>query len=221
MFGDGYCVEPSARFGKVLLMPDVSDAEVIVQSWSTPEAFGMIFDRHFASIHRYVARRLSATDADDVAGEVFRIAFEKRRGFDSSRVSALPWLYGITSNLVLKHRRREARALRAMARYRTVHQPQRWNGNVEDLVDARLDAQRSHKHVVEALLQLTGEERDLVLLAVFADLTYRELAEATGLPEGTVRSKLSRSKAKLRERLGPIGEELAEPPTSPAEGGTQ
>lgn len=202
-------------------MPELSDADVIADSWANPELFAAIFDRHFSAIHRYLARRLSPADADELAGEVFRIAFEKRRGYDPSRSSALPWLFGITSNLVLKHHRRESRALRAMAREHSAIVPLQRSREWENDVDARLDAAQSHKLVVAALARLKDDERELVLLAAFADLSYRELAEATGLPEGTVRSKLSRSKHKLRERLGPIGEEQVEPPTTSARGGNR
>lgn len=90
-------------------MPELSDAEVIADSWANPKTFAVVFDRHFGTIHRYLARRLSPADADELAGEVFRIGFEKRYGFDPSRSSALPWLYGITSNLVLKHHRKSLR----------------------------------------------------------------------------------------------------------------
>lgn len=202
-------------------MSELSDAAVIAESWSSPEVFGVVFDRHFVAVHRYLGRRLSTADADELAGEVFRIGFEKRRGFDPSYESALPWLYGITSNLVLKHHRRESRSMRALGREHRTLQPLHVDGNSEVLVDGRIDAIRSHTRVVHELKRLATDERELLLLAAFADLSYRELAEATGLPEGTVRSKLSRTKAKLRERLGPIGEELVEPPRTPARGGQQ
>lgn len=74
-------------------------------------------------------------------------------------------------------------------------------------VDSRVDAERSRARLVEALQTLSDVDRELVLLAAFSELTYRELADATGLAEGTVRSKLSRAKVKLRERIGDLGEQ--------------
>ncbi len=91
----------------------------------------------------------------------------------------------------------------------------------ENDVDSRLDAAASHKQVVAALSRLNDDERELVLLAAFSELSYRELAEATGLSDGTVRSKLSRSKNKLRELIGPVGEVRVEPPTKSAQGGNR
>src|SRR5499425_3743697 len=97
-------------------MSDPSDAEVIRRSASEPEAFGLIYDRHAATLLRFLGRRAGAKIAEGLVGDLFRIAFERRQAFDASRESALPWLYGIGSNLLLKHRRSEARRLRATAR---------------------------------------------------------------------------------------------------------
>jgi DNA-directed RNA polymerase specialized sigma24 family protein len=89
-----------------------SDAEVIDRSLGEPEAFGLIYDRHAATVLRFLGRRAGAQVAEGLVGDLFRIAFERRKTFDVSRASALPWLYGIGSNLLLKHRRGESRRLR-------------------------------------------------------------------------------------------------------------
>src|SRR5207302_343204 len=86
-----------------------SDAEVIGRSLDEPEAFGLIYDRHAATLLRFLGRRVGAEVAEGLLGELFRIAFERRKTFDAARASALPWLYGIGSNLLMKHRRGEAR----------------------------------------------------------------------------------------------------------------
>src|SRR3989475_4751584 len=93
-----------------------SDAEVIGRSLNEPQAFGLIYDRHAATVLRFLGRRAGADVAEGLVGELFRIAFERRKTFDVSRANALPWLYGIGSNLLFKHRRGEARRLRASAR---------------------------------------------------------------------------------------------------------
>src|SRR5437588_13128527 len=103
-------------------MMSSSDAEVIRRSLSEPEVFGLIYDRHAATLMRFLGRRAGAEVAEALIGELFRIAFERRKTFDASRASALPWLYGIGSNLLLKHRRGEARRLRASARMAAAHE---------------------------------------------------------------------------------------------------
>jgi hypothetical protein len=82
-----------------MMMTSPSDAEVIGRSLGKPEAFGLIYDRHAPTLLRFLGRRTGAKIAEEVLGELFRIAFERRKTFDTSRASALPWLYGIGSKL--------------------------------------------------------------------------------------------------------------------------
>ncbi|EOD68803.1 RNA polymerase sigma factor, partial [Amycolatopsis vancoresmycina] len=88
------------------------DASVIARSRQQPSLFAVIFDRHSRHIHRYLARRLGPTTADDVLADTFLIAFDKRAKFDPDRSDARPWLYGIATNLVARQRRTEVRELK-------------------------------------------------------------------------------------------------------------
>ncbi|MGW5158991.1 RNA polymerase sigma factor [Nonomuraea wenchangensis] len=106
----------------------------IERSWDEPERFGAVFDAHYAEIHRYVSRRLGPYAADDVAAETFALAFRRRRRFDLSHRSARPWLYGIATNLVSRHRRDEVRLLRAVDRLNPLAEPPRGH---EDEMAAR------------------------------------------------------------------------------------
>ena len=179
-------------------MSPPSDAEVIGRSLADPEAFGLIYDRHAAALLRFLGRRAGATVAEGLVGELFRIAFERRKTFDGSRASALPWLYGIGSNLLLKHRRAEARRLRASARMAR-EAPDR--GTRAAALDARLLFPRA----ANAIEALPDGEREALLLFAWEDLSYQSLAEALELPIGTVRSRLNRARAHLRELLKPGG----------------
>src|SRR5947208_15562605 len=143
-------------------MSSPSDAEVISRSLGEPEAFGLIYDRHAASLLRFLGRRAGAKVAEGLVGELFRIAFERRRTFDASRASALPWLYGIGSNLLLKHRRGEARWLRASARMGPDEAPARRAS--AGALDARLLFPRV-AGAVEALPAGRREARPLVAWA--------------------------------------------------------
>ena len=58
-----------------------SDSDIIRRSWENPAAFGELYDRHAATIHRYAARRAGATTADDIMSETFLVAFERRADF--------------------------------------------------------------------------------------------------------------------------------------------
>jgi RNA polymerase sigma factor (sigma-70 family) len=135
-----------------------------------------------------------------VVGELFRIAFERRKMFDASRASALPWLYGIGSNLLLKHRRGEARRLRASAQMAAGLEA------ADRRASARaLDARVLFSRVADAIEALPDGEREALLLFAWEELSYQGVAEALELPIGTVRSRLNRARARLRELLNTNG----------------
>jgi len=175
-----------------------SDATIIEASHGDPERFASIFDRYFSEMHRYLARRVGGEAADDLAAEVFLAAFSQRHRYDAARECARPWLYGIATNLVGAHRRQEARYLRALAR--ADGQP-RWQGEEERAAD-RISAAAARPALTAALTALAPGDRDVLLLVALADLGYPEVAQALGIPYGTVCSRLNRARRQLRTSLG-------------------
>ena len=181
-----------------------SDAELLARAGDEPELFGVLFDRHFAAIHRYLERRIGPEGADELAADVFRIAFEQRRRFRPLHESALPWLYGLATRLMLKLWRGERRRLRALARLEaTADRP----GSILDGAEERLDARSTRARLLEALASLPQADRDVVVLVAWEELSYEEVAVALAIPVGTVRSRLNRARRKLRELIGGTGNE--------------
>jgi RNA polymerase sigma factor (sigma-70 family) len=173
------------------------DAELIRCSWSEPDAFAALVDRHGRRIHRYIAQRLGVDAADDLMAETFLVAFGKRRKYDLARPQALPWLYGIATNLMARRRAAEVRQYRLLARLA----PEAPLEPTEAIVD-RVDAQGLSGPLAGALADLPVRQRNVLLLVAWADLSYEEVAEALDIPIGTVRSRLSRARARLRDALG-------------------
>ena len=83
-----------------------TDSEILARSRTTPSAFAELFERHSAPIAAFVRRRVGAEAAEDVLSETFLVAFRRRADFDSSWDSARPWLLGIASRVLKKHRDR-------------------------------------------------------------------------------------------------------------------
>jgi len=181
-------------------MSSPPDGEVIGRSLGEPEAFGLIYDRYAPTLLRFLGRRVGARVAEGLVGELFRIAFERRETFDASRANALPWLYGIGSNVLLKHRRAEARRLRASARMLAAGQAVDRRASA-----AALDARVLFPRVADAIETLPDPEREALLLFAWEELPYEAVAEALELPIGTVRSRLNRARARLRELIEPKG----------------
>lgn len=189
-------------------MSEPSDGEVIAASRANPERFGLIFERHHAAVLAYLRRRVGASEATDLAAETFVTAFRTRARYDVERESARTWLFGIATNLLRHHWRREGRRLRAYAR--TGSDPVA--SGLEDAED-RVDAGRAGPKLARALASLPRVERDVLLLHVWADLAQTEIAEALEIPIGTVYSRLSRARARIREGISASGKVQGEADT--------
>lgn len=188
---------PSVR-GQAGLADCQDDSAIIAASLDVPERFALLFDRHATVLHRYAARRLGPDHAEDVVAEAFTRAFETRHRYEFARTEALPWLYGITTNVIGLHRRAEVRGYQAMAR--TGEDPV--VAAFDERVAARVSASATRQRLAAALAKLGRGERDVLLLIAWGDLTYEETAQALQVPIGTVRSRLSRARRKVAHALG-------------------
>jgi RNA polymerase sigma factor (sigma-70 family) len=187
-----------------MMGPVPTDAEAIEASRSDPPRFAVVFDRHFASLHRYLRRRVGKDLADELAAEAFARAFAGRNRYDTTtHPDARPWLFGIASNLLRRHARTERRRLVAYAR--TGVDPISSASEVEDAA-GRLDAKAAGPRIAAALATLGAGQREVLLLFAWAELSYEEIGRALRVPVGTVRSRLSRARSRMRELLAGFGQ---------------
>jgi RNA polymerase sigma factor (sigma-70 family) len=149
------------------------------------KAFERLFELHFDPVYGYLARRVGPELGRDLAAEAFAQAFAGRRSFDPRRGEPRPWLFGIAQNVLRRHYRDEERRLHALA----------------GAAAAPDGAPPEEPRLASALRLLPVEERDALLLYAWADLSYEEIADATAVPVGTVRSRLHRARSRLREAL--------------------
>ena len=175
----------------------LTDAELAARFRRDPELFTEVHDRYFTAIYRYVTGRLDAQTAEDIAAETFLVAFDRRGTFDAERGDVRVWLFGIATNLVARHRRKEARHYRALAR---MDVDQVVEGH-ESTVVASVAARRLRPQLAEALTRLSQGERDVLFLVSLGELGYQEVAAALGISSGTVGSRLSRARKKLNAVL--------------------
>jgi RNA polymerase sigma factor (sigma-70 family) len=182
-------------------MASDTDAQLILRSLDRPQEFEAVFERHAATIHRYVRRRVGDGLAEELTAETFARAFRARRRFDARHPSALPWLYGIAVNLIRMHARSETRRLRA---YALVAAPDVQLSPIEE-ADARLDAVALRPALVEALTRLSSAHREVLLLHAWAGLSQTEIAEALGVEPGNARKRLHRARAQVAEHIEQSG----------------
>ena len=155
-----------------------------------------LFDDEARALYHYLARRLGEWAAEDALSQTFLIAHQNRATFDPAKGPPRAWLYGIASRVVHRHRRDEARRLRAYARVPLP--PAAGTDEVDERATAVVDAQAAYRDLTEALHRLDGGDRDVLLLFAWAQLTYEEIATALDIPVGTVRSRLHRARRRLR-----------------------
>jgi RNA polymerase sigma factor (sigma-70 family) len=196
-------VEPVLDIGECVGMsPD--DAAVLGSAVSDADSFEAIFDRYHLTVWGYLFRAAGRERADDLTGQVFVVAFERRATFDRLRGEMPVWLIGIARNLLKTRLRSEARGWRAVARL----------GNRRDVVPdlaqdvADRDQLNSQTRAVLAeIRRLRPGDREVLLLAVWEGLSYEQIAGLLDVPIGTVRSRLSRARQRLRELTAAIGED--------------
>ncbi|HEX6469454.1 MAG TPA: RNA polymerase sigma factor [Streptosporangiaceae bacterium] len=181
-----------------------ADADVIDRSLRDPDAFTELFHRHSGEIGRYVIRRIGPGPAEDVVAETFLVAFRRRAAYQGTRADARPWLYGIATNVMRRHRRDEVRALRALAR--TGADPVMAE-SFADRVEERVAAAEISRALASALAGLDAGQRDVLLLVAWGELTVDQVAGVLDIPPGTARSRLNRARTKIRTAMGALERE--------------
>lgn len=180
---------------------NVSDADAIEASKTDPEAFRLIFERHHAAVFRFTARRVGRETARDLAADIFVRAFTKRHDYNTDRPNALPWLYGIAVNVIGDHLRKRTR--RGLA-----HLPLRRAPDPTSRSDDRLVATSVSRDLKRALAKLSESDRQTFVLYALEDLSYTEIAEALGIPVGTVGSRVFRARRKIRKHIPDLEERI-------------
>ena len=181
-------------------------------------AFNELVLLHQERVYRLVRRFLhDDAEAEDVAQEVFVSVFKSIEGFrEDSQLST--WIFRITVN----HAKNRLKYLNRRAR--DVQKPLEDEGNNDatmmhaarhdDRPDRVVEGLQSEILVVRALAMLDEDQRELVTLRDLENLSYEELQEITGLPAGTVKSKLHRARLALSQHYEALSQPHANKVTS-------
>jgi RNA polymerase sigma-70 factor, ECF subfamily len=159
-------------------------------------ALSELYDQYSSFVYGLAQRVIGdARAAEDVSQEVFLHLWEHPEAFDPGRGSMRTWLGTLTHRRAVDHvRREEARRRRALreASRRPTTVP-----DVDEIATALVTAER----VRAALDVLPPEQRACIDLAYFGGLTYRQVAEALDIPEGTAKSRLRLGLRRIAEEL--------------------
>ena len=166
-------------------------------------AFGLLFERHAHAVYNHCFRGTADwAQAEDLTSVVFLEAWRRRADVRLQNASALPWLLGVATNVLRNTWRSRRRRDGALGRLRIDDEPP-----FADDVDARIDDQRAMRSVLRVVSALPRRDREVLALCAWAGLSYEQAAVALDVPVGTVRSRLARARARLRELVGDDGHE--------------
>jgi RNA polymerase sigma-70 factor (ECF subfamily) len=170
-----------------------SDALAALYDLSSPLVFGLAV--------RILGNQ---ADAEEVTLDVFTQVWRAAASFDPSRASVAGWLVMLTRSRAIDRLR--SRAERDGNESQPIHYPEPRSRLAHPEEESFLNQQR--RIVDAALSAIAPEQRQLIEMAFFLGLSHSELAVRTGLPLGTIKTRIRLGMIKLKELLAPVGEGL-------------
>jgi RNA polymerase sigma factor (sigma-70 family) len=161
-------------------------------------AFGALYQRHARAVYQFCFWRTADSGlAEELSAAVFLEAWRRRGHTRLTQPSVLPWLLGVAANLLRNQRRAARRRKAALDRL----PPLPAVPDPADAVATRVDAEQAMRAVRRAVDRLPRHEQEVLELCAWAGLDHRQAAQILGIAPGTVGSRLSRARARLRRAL--------------------
>lgn len=189
---------------------DARPVDLLVEAFreGKPGAFDAIVRAHQDRVYSFCARMLSdREDALDAAQEVFLSAYRNMATF-RGEAALSTWLLRIAANRCLNRiRQRGARSAKEVLSGQSRgedEEPYQVPGREEDRPDRIAETREIGRILEEAIARLDEDSRMLILLSDVEGFRYEELADAAGIPLGTVKSKLHRARMALRKMLAQV-----------------
>jgi RNA polymerase sigma-70 factor (ECF subfamily) len=180
-----------------------SDGELLARCQKgDTEAFGVIVRRYMKRAY-YAAMSLVGNhhDAMDLSQEAFARTFKGIKRFDTSMLF-FPWYHRTLRNLWI-NRGRKGRNVKftSLSPSDDENAPQVEVASTDEGPFVAASKAEMSEALAREMAALEGEKREILYLRHFENLSYRELAETLGIPEGTVMSRLFAARQALRERM--------------------
>lgn len=177
--------------------------------------FQRIYEAHYTAVLAYARRRTSdEVDAQDVVAETFTIAW-RRLSEVPEDAGVLPWLYGVARRVMANQRRGNWRRAELSARLRSQHVR-----TVE--IESGVVAGDDRRTVLAALARMRAPDREILRLAVWEELSHRDIAAVLECTESSVAVRLHRARNRLGKEIEKeqrqVGQEQRRTPDRRAEG---
>lgn len=159
------------------------------------QAFGELFDYFAPRINGYLMRLgMDRGQSEELCQEVMIALWQKAHLFDPGKSSLSTWLFRVARNRRIDARRRDRSAL--LDPEDPMFQPE-----ATEPADQTVDINRRDARIRAAMAELPEDQRELVRYAFFNGLSHSEIAAETGLPLGTVKSRIRLAFARLRKAI--------------------
>jgi RNA polymerase sigma factor (sigma-70 family) len=172
----------------------VSPRTVVTISTDAEQRFNALFERHHADVFRYCVRRLDRSDAEDIASEVFAVAWRRLDQIPDTDMSKV-WLLAVAYRIVGNQYRGRARRGRLSARLSGLRP------ELPETADVAIIRNEESEALRRALQSLRETDRELLRLVSWDGLSHREIGEVLGINEDTVSKRVSRAHSRLRTQF--------------------
>ncbi|WP_284438383.1 sigma-70 family RNA polymerase sigma factor [Sulfitobacter albidus] len=166
---------------------------ILIRDRRDTDAFAQVFAHFAPRVKGFLMKSgTDATTAEECAQDVMTTLWRKAHQFDPSRASVATWIFTIARNRRIDMLRRERRP-----------EPEEltWGPEPEPEQSQVMEIQEESARLVEAIAALPHTQRSLIEQAYFGDMTQSEIAKLTGLPLGTIKSRLRLALERLRHAM--------------------
>src|SRR3989344_710818 len=160
------------------------------------DAFGLLYDRYFDKIYRYVYYKVLNKDTtEDLVSDIFFKAIQKIDTFDQTKGIFSSWLYNIALNSIIDHYR---------SRKHHADIEDAYDLSLDERIEEKIDAKDNLQKVSEYLNYLSPKQREIVILRVWQEMPYKEIAEIIGGSEDSAKMAFSRAVKEIRLKFGSV-----------------
>jgi RNA polymerase sigma-70 factor (ECF subfamily) len=181
------------------------------ESTETEAAYRALYEAHYRDVLAYCRRRANAVDAQDVAAEVFTVAWRRRHEMPGG-AEARPWLYGVAYRVLSHHYRSSRRRSRLTSRLSSVRTSH------HESPDAQVVQHRDYELVRAAAARLAPLDQEVLRLVMWDELSHEEVAAMIGSTVPAAKQRFHRAKSRLAREFTRLGGTVT--PIAQEEGGS-